>query len=77
MIKFNIKVQRLLHGNMNQKKLSELSGIRLPTLSEYENSTAKTIRVEYLSKLCEIFDCQPADLITYTPDRKDISEDEK
>lgn len=77
MIKLNIKVQRLLHGNMNQKKLSELSGIRLPTLSEYENSTAKTIRVEYLNKLCEIFDCQPADLITYTPDRKDISEDEK
>lgn len=68
MIKFNIKIQRLLHGNMNQKKLSELSGIRLPTLSEYENSTAKTIRVEYLDKLCEIFDCQPADLITYVPD---------
>ena len=65
MIKFNIKMQRLLHNNMSQKQLSELTGIRLPTLSEYENGTAKTIRVEYLNKLCEVFDCQISDLICY------------
>ena len=65
MIKFNIKMQRLLHNNMSQKQLSELTGIRLPTLSEYENGTAKTIRVEYLNKLCEVFNCQISDLICY------------
>lgn len=67
MIKFNIKMQRLLHNNMGQKQLSELTGIRLPTLSEYENGTAKTIRVEYLNKLCEVFNCQISDLICYCP----------
>lgn len=67
MIKFNIKVQRLLHNKMSQKQLSELTGIRLPTLSEYENGTAKTIRVEHINKLCEVFDCQISDLIMYCP----------
>ena len=65
MIKFNIKMQRLLHNNMSQKQLSELTGIRLPTLSEYENGAAKTIRVEYLNRLCEVFNCQISDLICY------------
>lgn len=67
MIKFNIKVQRLLHNKMSQKQLSELTGIRLPTLSEYENGTAKTIRVEHINKLCEVFNCQVSDLITFCP----------
>lgn len=77
MIKFTIKMQRLLHNEMSQQELHELSMIRKSTLSDYENSKATMIRVEHLNKLCEIFDCQPADLITYVPDRKDINEDEK
>ncbi len=68
MIKFNIKLHRLLHDNMSQKELSELSGIRLPTLSEKENNNSKMIRVEHLNKLCEIFNCELSDLITYVPD---------
>lgn len=71
MIKFNIKVQRLLHDNMSQQTLSELSGIRLPTLSAYENSTSVSIKIEHLNKLCEIFECELSDLIVYIPDKKD------
>lgn len=70
MIKFMIKVQRLLNNEMSQQELCELSGIRRTTLSDYENSKATMIRVEHLNKLCEIFGCQPADLITYVPDEK-------
>ena len=70
MIKFMIKVQRLLNNEMSQQELCELSGIRRTTLSDYENSKATMIRVEHLNKLCEIFSCQPADLITYVPDKK-------
>lgn len=70
MIKFMIKVQRLLNNEMSQQELCELSGIRRTTLSDYENSKATMIRVEHLNKLCEIFCCQPADLITYVPDNK-------
>lgn len=70
MIKFMIKVQRLLNNEMSQQELCELSGIRRTTLSDYENSKATMIRVEHLNKLCEIFCCQPADLITYVPDKE-------
>ena len=68
MIRFNIKLQRLIHGNMSQRTLSDLTGIRLATLSEYENSTAITVRVEHLEKLCQVFHCQLSDIITYEPD---------
>ncbi len=74
MLKSNIRLQRLVHGNMTQKQLSKLTGIRLPTLSEYENGTAKTLRVEYISKLCEVFDCQISDLFTYyTEENENLS----
>ena len=67
MIKFNIKLQRMIHNNMSQKTLGKLTGIRLATLSEYENSKATTVRVEHLEKLCEVFDCQLSDIIYYCP----------
>lgn len=70
MIKFNIKVLRVIHGNMSQKQLSDLTGIRLPTLSQYENSTAALIRAEHLNKLCEVFECDFSDVIVYRPDDK-------
>ena len=70
MIKFNIKVLRVIHGNMSQKQLSDLTGIRLPTLSQYENSTATLIRAEHLNKLCEVFECDLSDVIVYLPDDK-------
>lgn len=70
MIKFNIKVLRVIHDNMSQKQLSDLTGIRLPTLSQYENSTATLIRAEHLNKLCEVFECDLSDVIVYLPDDK-------
>ncbi len=74
MLKSNIRLQRLVHGNMTQKQLSKLTGIRLPTLSEYENGTSKTLRVEHISKLCEVFDCQISDLFTYyTEENENLS----
>lgn len=78
MLKSNIRLQRLVHGNMTQKQLSKLTGIRLPTLSEYENGTSKTLRVEYISKLCEVFDCQISDLFTYcTEENENLSNKEE
>ena len=64
MIRFNIKYLRLERG-MTQKELIELSNIRPQTLSEYENNKAKTISIEHLNMLCDIFDCQPGDIMEY------------
>ncbi|MBP5379880.1 MAG: helix-turn-helix domain-containing protein [Ruminococcus sp.] len=55
MIKFNIKMLRLLNNNMTAKRLQELSGIRCNTLVEYEYSRAKTISIQHLNTLCKIF----------------------
>ena len=67
MIVFNIKSLRYQY-NISQRYLSDITGIRLPTLSEYENSCATMIRVEHLNKLCEVFHCNLSDIITYYPD---------
>lgn len=67
MIKFNIKMLRLQHDNMLQKDLIALSGIRSDTISSLENNSAKTISIAQIDKLCEIFNCQPSDLMTYYP----------
>lgn len=70
MIKFNIKMLRLLHDNMPQNKLIALSGIRPSTLSSLENNKAKMISVQQIDTLCEIFKCQPSDLMTYVPNNQ-------
>lgn len=72
MIKFNIKMLRLLNGDMTARRLQQLSGIRASTLTEYEHSRAKTISIKHINILCEIFKCQPNDIMTYIPDEEDI-----
>lgn len=75
MFKSNIRLQRLIHNNMTQKQLSQLTGIRLPTLSEYENGTSKTLRVVHLDKLCAVFNCQISDLFTYCAEEDEKCQD--
>lgn len=75
MIIFNIKQLRRIN-NMSQKELANLSGIRLNTLSSYENSTTKTISIENINKLCEIFHCQISELMRYSSSLDDLDSDE-
>ena len=55
--------------------LSELAGrvdITLANLSILKTGKAKAIRFSTLEKLCEILDCQPADLLEFSKsDEKD------
>ena len=75
MIKFNIRMLRILNDNISQAALSEKTGIRLPTLQSYEHSNTKTISVKHLEALCEAFNCDVSDIITFIPD-VDLAEDE-
>ena len=53
--------------------LSELAGkvdITLANLSILKTGKAKAIRFSTLEKLCEILDCQPADLLEFSKDEK-------
>lgn len=67
MIKFKLKQLRLQHNNMTQKELIDLSKIRSSTISAFENDTAISISIEQIDKLCQIFRCNPNDLMEYIP----------
>ncbi|WP_338826266.1 hypothetical protein MTBGP_09630 [Moorella thermoacetica] len=67
-----IKVSELLgRHKMTQKSLSEKTGIRPGTVSALYHETVKRLEIEHLNKLCEVFNCQPGDLLEYVPDKKE------
>jgi len=53
---------------MTQLRLSELSGIRGSTVSNYYHDKVKYIDIEHLDKFCKIFKCQPSDIMEYIED---------
>lgn len=64
MIKFKVKVM-LAMRDMTQKELAERTGIRPPTISAICTGAVKHLPVEALDKICEVLECQPADLMEY------------
>ncbi len=66
-IKFRVKVMLALR-EMTQKELAEKTGIRSPTVSAICLGTVKHLPIEALNKICEVLDCQPADLMEYVKD---------
>ncbi len=64
MIKFKVKI-RLAECNMTQKELAEKTGIRPPTVSAICVGTVKHLPIDALDKICDVLDCQPADLMEY------------
>ena len=64
MIQFKVKVM-LAMRDMTQKELAERTGIRPPTVSAICTGAVKHLPVEALDKICEVLDCQPADLMEY------------
>ena len=64
MIKFRVKVM-LAMREMTQKELAEKTGIRPPTISAICLGTIKHLPVEALDKICNVLDCQPADLLEW------------
>ena len=69
MIKFKVKVV-LAMREMTQKDLAEKTGIRPPTVSAICTGTVKHLPIEALNKICEVLDCQPADIMEYIPDEE-------
>ena len=67
MIKFKVKVM-LAMRDMTQKELAERTGIRPPTVSAICTGSVKHLPVEALDKICDVLDCQPADLMEFVND---------
>ena len=67
MIKFKVKVMLAIR-EMTQKELAEKTGIRPPTISAICTGTIKHLPVDVLDKICDVLDCQPADIIEFVKD---------
>ncbi|WP_084959086.1 helix-turn-helix domain-containing protein [Thermoactinospora rubra] len=52
---------------MTLAELADRVGVTNVNLSILKNGRAKAIRFSTLTKLCEVLECQPGDLLTYEP----------
>ena len=68
MIKFRLKVLLAMH-EMTQMQLSEITGVRQPTISAICTGNAKHLPVDVIDKICAVLNCQPGDFIQYIPDK--------
>lgn len=63
-----IHLDRLLvERGMTLTELSAQVGITVVNLSVLKNGRARAIRFSTLSRICEVLQCQPGDLITHDP----------
>lgn len=53
---------------ISSNELAEKIGITAANLSVLKTGKAKAIRFSTLEKICEILDCQPADILEYKGD---------
>jgi len=47
-------------------------GITMANMSILKNGKAKAIKLETLSKICEVLQCQPGDVLEYVPDAEEV-----
>lgn len=63
-----VHLDRLLADrDMTLTDLSEQVGVTVANLSILKNGRARAIRFSTLSRLCEVLDCQPGDLLSWEP----------
>lgn len=53
---------------MSLNELSDKVGLTLSNLSILKTGKAKAIRFSTLELICKALDCQPGDILEYTPD---------
>ena len=58
----------LAKRKMSLTELSENVGITMSNLSILKKSKAKAIRFSTLECICKVLNCQPGDILEYTPD---------
>ena len=61
---FNIDVM-LAKRKMSLNELSQRVGITPANMSVLKTGKARAVRISTLTKLCDVLDCQPGDLLEY------------
>ena len=63
-----VNVDEMLHERrMTLTELSERSGITLANLSILKTGKARAVRFSTLEAICEALQCQPGDLLEFSP----------
>ena len=58
----------LARRKMRLGQLAERTGITLSNLSILKTGKAKAVRFSTLEIICKVLECQPGDILQYTPD---------
>ena len=66
-IRINLDVM-LARRKMSVTELSNKVGITMANISILKNGRARAIRLETLERICQALNCQPGDILEYTPD---------
>jgi putative transcriptional regulator len=68
----NIDVM-LAKRKMSVTELAERVGITMANISVLKNGKAKAIRLSTLEAICKALQCQPGDILEYSPDLTGVS----
>jgi putative transcriptional regulator len=68
----NIDVM-LAKRKMSVTELAEKVGITMANISVLKNGKAKAIRLSTLEAICKALQCQPGDILEYSPDLARVS----
>lgn len=68
-IEVNLDVM-LAKRKMTMTELSEKVGITMANLSILKTGKAKAVRFSTLDAICRALDCQPGDILSYTPEEE-------
>jgi putative transcriptional regulator len=60
----------LVTRKMTLTELAERVGITLANASILKTNKARAVRFSTLDAICRELDCQPGDILSYTPDRR-------
>ena len=60
----------LASKKIKSTELAKELGCTVQTISRIKNGKVRALRIETLDRICEIFDCQPSDLLEYMPDEE-------
>ena len=69
-----VHLDRLLaERGMTLTELAERVGVTVVNLSVLKNGRARAIRFSTLTRLCEVLDCQPGDLLSHDRGDENLS----
>lgn len=69
-----IHLSRLLgERRWTQADLARKTGIRPSTIGDYYHELVERINLNHLDKICEVLECEVADVLEYIPKRKRIT----